>query len=77
VLVLLFLFFSGKEKESKETAGAPLHPARRRSGRSARKLASLKQSAHFIPSPPPMLGAGQRKNQKLKSRIQAPFEGAT
>ncbi len=82
-LILLFLFFSGKEKESKETARAPLDPARRRSGRSTRKLARLRlgygglsQSARFFPSAPPMLGAGQweHQNQKLKSLLFALFE---
>jgi len=71
-LILLFLFFSGKEKESKETARAPLHPARRRCGRSTRKLAplsaGLKQSARLFPSAPPMLSAGQRENQPPKQK---------
>jgi hypothetical protein len=39
--MLLFLFFFGKEKESKETARVPLDPARRRCSRSTRKLARL------------------------------------
>jgi len=82
-LISLFLFFPGKEKESKETARAPLGPARRRCGRSARKLTrlrlgygGLRQSARFFPSAPSMLGAGQweNQNQRLKSPILSPFE---
>jgi hypothetical protein len=70
-----FIFFHVKENEAKENARVPLHPARRRGGRSARKLASLKQSARFNPSVPPMLSAGQKEieNQKLKNQIQDPF----
>ena len=54
-----------KKTEAKENARFPLDPARRRGGRSARKLASLKQSARFNPPAPPMLGAGQREIQTL------------
>ena len=63
----LFIFFHVEENEDKEHARAPLDPARRRCGRSTRKLArlrlgygGLRQSARFFPSAPPMLGAGQR-----------------
>ncbi|GEM_PF-2336612 len=78
-LIALFLFFPGKEKESKETARAPLNPARRRGGRSTRKLTRLRigyggfrQSARFFPSAPPMLGAGQWENQN--QRLQTIFK---
>jgi hypothetical protein len=68
-----------KKTEAKENARVPLNPARRRHGRSARKLASLKQSARFFPAASPMLGAGQREiqNQNLKNCFPAPFEGAS
>jgi hypothetical protein len=62
--------FTWKENEAKENARVPLYPARRRCGRSARKLTrlrlgygGLRQSARFFPSAPPMLGAGQWENQ--------------
>jgi len=62
------------ENEAKEHARAPLNPARRRSGRSTRKLTRLRfsyggfrQSARFFPSAPPMLGAGQWENQKRQT----------
>jgi len=70
--ILAFIFFHVEENEPKEDARAPLYPARRRHGRSTRKLArlrlgygELKQSARFFPSVPSMLGAGQWENQKL------------
>jgi hypothetical protein len=72
-----------KKKEAKETARVPRPlrgcPARRRHGRSTRKLASLKQSARLNPAVPPILGAGQREiqNQNLKNCFQALFEGAS
>jgi hypothetical protein len=56
-----------KRTEAKEDARVPLHPARRHGGWSARKLASLRQSARFKPSAPPMLGAGQREIEKTKN----------
>jgi len=34
-----FIFFHAEENEPKEGARVPLHPARRRHGRSTRKLA--------------------------------------
>jgi len=74
----LFIFFHVEENEPKEDARIPLNPARRRGGRSVRKLARLRQgygwlrqSARFILSASPMLGAGQREsNQKVKNVIK-------
>jgi pyruvate dehydrogenase E2 component (dihydrolipoamide acetyltransferase) len=52
---LLFIFFHVEENEPKEDARVPLSPARRRGGRSTRKLAppfgGLKQSARFFRPP--------------------------
>jgi hypothetical protein len=71
----LFIFFHVKENEAKENARVPFNPARRRVGRSARKLtplsAELRQSARFIPPAPSMLGTGQRETRKPKA--QNPF----
>jgi len=61
---LMLIFFIAEENEPKEGARVPLNPARRRHGRSARKLASLRQSARFYPAVSLMLGAGQREIQK-------------
>ena len=46
------------------------------SGRSARKLASLRQPARFIPSALSMLGAGQReKRQRIKNNFESTSMG--
>ena len=71
-----FIFFPVEENEAKEDARVPLDPARRRDGRSARKRASLKQSARFNPTAPSMLGAVQRETGIPKTIIPfiVPFE---
>ena len=76
-----FIFCPVTEIEAKEHARVPLTPARRRCGRSARKLTrprlgygGLRQSARFFPSAPPMLGAGQWENQNLQT-ISSPLPG--
>jgi hypothetical protein len=55
-------------------------------GRSTRKIArlrfgfdGLRQAVRYIPSVPPILGAGQRENQhqRLQNCCQTPFERAT
>jgi len=63
----LFIFFRVEENEPKEDARVPLNPARRRYGRSVRKLTRLrqgyggfKQSARIDPAASSMLGAEQR-----------------
>jgi hypothetical protein len=58
----MFIFFRVEENEPKEDARVPLHPARRRVGRRARRLASLRQVRVLIPPAVSMLGAGQREN---------------
>jgi len=75
------------ENEAKEHARVPRplrgFPARRRGGRSTRKLtplsAGLRQSARFYPSTPPMLSAGQWEihDQKPKNLLQTYFYGLT
>jgi hypothetical protein len=84
------LHFLSREKKTKQkkmpvSRGVSHFPARRRRGRSVRKLArlrfgfgGLRQSARLFPSAPPMLGAGQRESIKplsQKNRIQSPFGG--
>jgi hypothetical protein len=64
-----------EENEAKEDARVPLNPARRRRGRSVSELASLKQADPLFPPPSPMLGAGQREIQNLKSRFKVFFYG--
>jgi len=67
-----FIFCPVTENEAKEHARVPRplrgFPARRRGGRSTRKLtplsAGLRQPARFNPSAPPMLGAGQWEKSK-------------
>jgi len=68
--------FTWKENEAKENARVPLDPARRRCGRSTRKLdrlrlgyGGLRQSARFIPSAPPMLGVGQWEQKSKNSKL--------
>jgi hypothetical protein len=65
---LIFIFFHVQENEAKENARVPLLPARRRRGRRVSELASLRQADTLFPPPSPMLGAGQRENQKPKAK---------
>jgi hypothetical protein len=69
----LFIFFPVEENEPKEDTRVPLHPVRRHGGRSARKLASLRQSARFNPSTALMLGAGQRDLRQKPKTIFKPY----
>ncbi len=64
----MFIFFDGKENEPKETARAPLIPARRCQGRRVSELASLRQADTLYPPLPPMLGAGQRVTPNSKAQ---------
>ncbi len=78
-----FIFCHVPENEAtSENARVPLNgPARRRCGRSTRKLARLLDRAQtsraLIPSASPMLGAGQWERRKPKSsrRFSSPFRG--
>ncbi len=56
----MFIFFHVEENEPKEDARVPLLPARQRTERVSRKLASLKQVREPCPIDTLMLGAGQR-----------------
>jgi hypothetical protein len=73
LLLGLFIFFPGKESEPKETARAPLNPARRRGGWRTRKLTRLRRVQTvraLIPATPSMLSAGQR--EKPANQINCP-----
>jgi hypothetical protein len=78
----MFIFFHVEENEPKEDARVPLYPARRRGGRSTRKLArlrlgsgGLRQSARLFPSAPSMLGAGQREYNDILKALSSPPSG--
>jgi hypothetical protein len=72
-----------KENEAKENARVPLNPARRRCGRSTRKLARLlagSNSPRAYSRPHRRCSArdnGKEENRNNKDRFQTPFEGAT
>ena len=79
--------FPCKKTEAKVNARVPLDPARRRVGRSTRKLAPPplwlrrdSDSPRALFRPPRRCSArdkGKLKNKSSKNQIQAPFQGAT
>jgi hypothetical protein len=66
-----------KKTEAKETARVPLNPARRRHGRSTRKLASLRQSARFLSGRIADARRGTKGNSKHRSQklFSSPLRG--